>query len=79
MLSKIDKSMVGIDVLADKLVQIQSVIISKCLPKIVIKIQEKLNDLVLEYKKLPNNDITSISQAMSALFRVVLSVGRNAR
>ncbi|GJU36626.1 dynamin-related protein 4C-like protein [Tanacetum coccineum] len=74
LLSKIDKSLVGIDVLADKLVHIQTVIISKCLPKIVKKIQEKLNDLVLEYDKLPNNNVTSISQAMAAFFRVVVSL-----
>nr|GEW12685.1 dynamin-related protein 4C-like [Tanacetum cinerariifolium] len=74
LLSKIDKSMVGIDVLADKLVQIQSVIISKCLPNIVKKIQEKLNDLVLEYDKLPNENVTSISQAMVAFVRVVVSL-----
>lgn len=39
LLSKIDESIVGIPVLANKLVQIQATIISKCLPNIVKQIK----------------------------------------
>ncbi|QHN81990.1 Dynamin-related protein 4C [Arachis hypogaea] len=42
MLSKIDKSIVGVPVLAQRLVQVQGMIISKILPEIVKKINEKL-------------------------------------
>ncbi|KAL4350109.1 dynamin-related protein 4C-like [Arachis hypogaea] len=42
MLSKIDKSIVGVPVLAQRLVQVQGMIISKTLPEIVKKINEKL-------------------------------------
>ncbi|KAJ0601412.1 putative dynamin GTPase [Helianthus annuus] len=73
LLSVIDKSMVGIPVLAHKLVQIQSVIISKCLPDIITKINEKLNDLVLELNKLPQN-LTSIPDAMIAFTQIIVSL-----
>lgn len=73
LLSMIDKSMVGVPVLAQKLVQIQSVIISRCLPDIVKKINERLNDLVLELNKLPQN-LTSIPDAMSAFTRIIGSL-----
>ncbi|XP_022028517.1 dynamin-related protein 4C isoform X2 [Helianthus annuus] len=43
-LSMIDKSRVGIPVLAQKLVQTHDVIISKCLPNIVNEIKEKLDE-----------------------------------
>ncbi|XP_020959148.1 dynamin-related protein 4C-like isoform X2 [Arachis ipaensis] len=42
MLSKIDKSIVGVPVLAQRLVQVQGMIISKTLSEIVKKITEKL-------------------------------------
>ncbi|KAL8261314.1 hypothetical protein R6Q59_025363 [Mikania micrantha] len=73
LLSMIDKSMVGIPVLANKLVQIQSVIISKCLPDIVTKINVRLNDLILELNKLPQN-LTSIPEAMTAFTRIIGSL-----
>lgn len=43
LLSQIDKSMIGIPVLAERLTQIQASIIAKCLPDIVKKIDGKLN------------------------------------
>ncbi|KAK9077549.1 hypothetical protein SSX86_005886 [Deinandra increscens subsp. villosa] len=73
LLSMIDKSMVGIPVLAQKLVQIQSVIISKCLPDIVKKINDRLNDLVVELNKLPQN-LTTIPDAMAAFTRIIGSL-----
>ncbi|XP_058222948.1 putative dynamin-related protein 4A [Rhododendron vialii] len=52
LLSKIDKSIVGVPVLAQKLVHIQATIISKCLPEIVLKINDKLNSSVSELSML---------------------------
>ncbi|KAI3755859.1 hypothetical protein L1987_55668 [Smallanthus sonchifolius] len=73
LLSKIEKSMVGIPILAHRLVQIQSVIISKCLPDIVKKINERLNTSVLDCNKLPRN-LTSIPDAMVAFMQTVGSL-----
>ncbi|CAN0921192.1 Dynamin-related protein 4C [Linum grandiflorum] len=54
LLSKIDKSIVGVPVLAQKLVQIQAAIISRCLPEIVRKINDKLGMNIQELNKMPN-------------------------
>ena len=48
-------------------------IISKCLPEIVKKINERLNVLILELNKLPQN-LTSIPDAMTAFIRIVGSL-----
>lgn len=72
LLSKISKSMVGIPVLAQKLVQIQASIISKCLPDIVRKVNEKLNSSLSELKKMPQN-LTSIGEATRAFLQVLSS------
>nr|XP_043630275.1 dynamin-related protein 4C-like [Erigeron canadensis] len=69
-LCKIEKSMVGIPALAQRLVEIQSVIISRCLPDIVKKISEKLNASVLELNKFPRN-LTTIPEAMAAFMQMV--------
>ncbi|KAI3702966.1 hypothetical protein L6452_28720 [Arctium lappa] len=73
LLSKIDKSMVGIAVLAEKLVHIQSTIISKCFPDIVKKINERLNASVLELNKLPRKLMT-VPDAMAAFIQMVGSL-----
>ncbi|KAJ0247441.1 Dynamin central domain-containing protein [Hirschfeldia incana] len=52
-LSKIDKSIIGIPVLAKRLVEIQATMITRCLPEIVKKIDEKLDKSVLELSNLP--------------------------
>ncbi|KAD4178893.1 hypothetical protein E3N88_27484 [Mikania micrantha] len=70
LLSKIDKSMKGIPVLSHRLVEIQSVIISKCLPNIIKKINERLHASVLDFNKLPRN-LTSVSEAMGAFVQIV--------
>ncbi|KAJ9566648.1 hypothetical protein OSB04_002614 [Centaurea solstitialis] len=44
-LLRINESVVGIRVLANRLIEIQSMIISKCLPDIIKKIDEKLDSL----------------------------------
>lgn len=64
-LSKINKSIVGIPVLAHKLVQIQANIISKCLPNIVNQINDKLNANITEMNKMPKN-LSSVAEAMAA-------------
>ncbi|KAG5539880.1 hypothetical protein RHGRI_020186 [Rhododendron griersonianum] len=64
LLSKIDESMVGVPVLAQKLVQIQATIISRCLPDIVWKINEKLNASISELNKMPQN-LSSVAEAMT--------------
>jgi hypothetical protein len=69
-LSKIDKSIVGIPVLAQKLVHVQAMIISKTLPEIIKKINEKLYNSVHELKTLPAN-LTSLADAMSAFLHIV--------
>lgn len=73
LLSKIDKSMVGIPVLAHKLVELQSKIISKCLPDIVKKINERLNASILDLNKLPRV-LTSVPEAMVTLLQIVGSL-----
>ncbi|BBG96608.1 Dynamin related protein 4C [Prunus dulcis] len=68
LLSKIDKSMVGIQVLADKLVQIQAVSIARNLPVIVKKINDKLNSYLSELNKLPKT-LSTVAEAMTVLCR----------
>ncbi|KAH7862911.1 hypothetical protein Vadar_011016 [Vaccinium darrowii] len=70
LLSKIDKSIVGVPVLAQKLVQIQATIISKCLPDIVRKINEKLNSNISELSRMPQN-LSSVTEAMTAFMRII--------
>ncbi|XP_027348439.1 dynamin-related protein 4C-like [Abrus precatorius] len=70
LLSKIDKSIVGIPVLAQKLVQVQAMIISKTLPGIVKKINEKLANNLSELEKLPVN-LTSVADAMTAFMQII--------
>ncbi|OMP08249.1 hypothetical protein COLO4_06649 [Corchorus olitorius] len=69
-LSRIDKSIVGIPVLAQKLVQIQANIIARCLPVIVKNISEKLNANVAELEKMPKA-LTSVADAMTAFMRII--------
>ncbi|KAL4373644.1 hypothetical protein AHAS_Ahas05G0102400 [Arachis hypogaea] len=69
MLSKIDKSIVGVPVLAQRLVQVQGMIISKTLPEIVKKINEKLTYNLSELDKLPVN-LTCVADAMTAFLNL---------
>ncbi|KAL3749799.1 hypothetical protein ACJRO7_010857 [Eucalyptus globulus] len=70
LLCKIDKSVVGVPVLAQKLTQIQATIMAKCLPEIVKKINDKLTANVAELKKLPQN-LSSVAEAMTTLMRML--------
>ncbi|KAJ9180423.1 hypothetical protein P3X46_008670 [Hevea brasiliensis] len=69
LLSRINKSMVGIPVLAQKLTQIQASIIARCLPGIVRKIDEKLNASILELKRIPKT-LSSSAEAMTAFMGI---------
>lgn len=69
LLSKINKSMVGVPVLAQRLVQLQALIISKTLPEMLRKINEKLNSQLSELESLPKN-LTSAADAMAAFMHI---------
>ncbi|KAL3807731.1 hypothetical protein ACJIZ3_000378 [Penstemon smallii] len=70
LLSKISKSIVGIPILAQKLVQIQATIIVKCLPDIVQKINDKISSNMEDLNKLPQI-MTSISEAMTTFMNIL--------
>ncbi|ONK75666.1 uncharacterized protein A4U43_C03F19270 [Asparagus officinalis] len=78
LLSKIDKLMVGIPVLAQKLMQIQAACISRCLPDIVKKINEKLNQNVTDLGQMPQN-LSSVSDAMRAFMHMLSSAKESLR
>ncbi|KAF7803235.1 dynamin-related protein 4C-like [Senna tora] len=66
LLSKIDASILGVPVLAQKLVKLQAISISKTLPEIVKKINDRLSSCLSELDNLPKT-LTSVAEAMSAL------------
>ncbi|KAK9912638.1 hypothetical protein M0R45_036491 [Rubus argutus] len=70
LLSKIDKSMVGIPVLAEKLVQIQASCIARSLPDIVKKINDKLNSCLVELNKMPKS-LSSVAEATTAFMQII--------
>ncbi|KAL6549977.1 Dynamin-related protein 4C [Orobanche minor] len=78
LLSRISKSMVGIPVLAQKLVHIQATLIVKCLPDIIRKINDKLSAYVEDLNKLPRN-MTSIAEAMTAFMQILGSAKESLR
>ncbi|KAF8365216.1 hypothetical protein HHK36_032767 [Tetracentron sinense] len=78
LLSEIDKSIVGIPVLARNLVQIQANSISRCLPDIVKKINDKLNQNMSELKKMPNH-LSSVADALTAFMGILGSAKESFR
>ncbi|KAJ6884789.1 hypothetical protein NC652_031709 [Populus alba x Populus x berolinensis] len=70
LLEKIDKSTVGIQVLAQNLVRIQANIIAKCLPGIVRKIDEKLKKSTSELKGMPRK-LLSVTEVMAAFTGII--------
>ncbi|KAL3749820.1 hypothetical protein ACJRO7_010877 [Eucalyptus globulus] len=70
LLCKIDKSIVGVPVLAQKLTQIQATIIAKYFPEIVMKINDKLDANVPELKSMPKN-LSSVEDAMMAFMEIM--------
>ncbi|XP_073285120.1 dynamin-related protein 4C-like [Primulina huaijiensis] len=75
LLSGISKSMVGIPVLAQKLVQIQASIVGKC---IVRKINDKLSTNINEMNKLPKS-LSSVAEATTAFMHVLGCVKESLR
>ncbi|KAF8365221.1 hypothetical protein HHK36_032772 [Tetracentron sinense] len=78
LLSEIDKSIVGIPILARNLVQIQANSISRCLPDIVKKINDKLNQNMSELKKMPNH-LSSVADALTAFMGILGSAKESFR
>ncbi|CAI8592683.1 unnamed protein product [Vicia faba] len=70
LLSKIDKCIVGFLALAQKLVHVQAMIISKTLSEITKKINEKLNNNLKELENLPAS-LSSLTDAMSIFMQIV--------
>ena len=70
LLSKIDKSTVGIQVLAQKLVRIQANIIATCLPDIVRKIDEKLKKSISELNGMPRR-LLSVAEVMAVFTGII--------
>lgn len=68
--SRIDKSIVDIPVLAQRLMCIQAASIAKCFLNIVNKIKEKLNINVSELNSLPQN-LVSVADAMRAFIQII--------
>ncbi|KAG8096710.1 hypothetical protein GUJ93_ZPchr0013g35048 [Zizania palustris] len=73
LLSKIDESMVGIPVLAQRLMQIQSTIIAKCLPDIVKQINDRLSRNSAELDQMPP-DLNNVADAVRVFFHIVKQV-----
>lgn len=73
MLSKIDKSMVGILVLAQRLMQIQASIIAKCLPNIVKQINKRLIHSSTKLDQMPP-DLNNTCDAVRVFFHIVKKV-----
>jgi GTP-binding protein EngB required for normal cell division len=73
LLSKIDKSMVGIPVLAQRLMQIQATIIAKCLPDIVKQINDRLSRSSAELDQMPP-DLNNVADAVRVFFHIVKQV-----
>jgi hypothetical protein len=70
LLSKIDKSIVGVPVLAQKLVQIQANSIARNLPEIVMKINSKLGSCLSELDDMPRS-LSSASDALKAFMEFI--------
>ncbi|XWS57327.1 hypothetical protein CRYUN_Cryun09bG0164500 [Craigia yunnanensis] len=69
-LSRIDKSMVGVPVLAQKLVEIQARTIAKCLPVMLKNISDKLSANVSELERMPKA-LNSVVEAMTAFMKII--------
>ncbi|CAL4930228.1 unnamed protein product [Urochloa decumbens] len=73
LLSKIDKTMTGIPVLAQRLMQIQAGIIAKCLPDIVKQINDRLSRSSAELDQMPQ-DLKSVADAVMVFFQIIRKV-----
>ncbi|CAN6162309.1 unnamed protein product [Urochloa humidicola] len=73
LLSRIDKSMVGIPRLAGRLTQIQASIIARCLPDIVKQINDKLGRSSDELAQMPP-DLNTVADAVREFYHIVKQV-----
>ncbi|KAJ3674419.1 hypothetical protein LUZ60_005035 [Juncus effusus] len=73
LLSTIDKSMVGIPVLAQRLTDIQATIIARCLPDTVKKINDMLSQNIDELNKMPRN-MSTIADALTEFIQILKRV-----
>ncbi|WVZ83861.1 hypothetical protein U9M48_030957 [Paspalum notatum var. saurae] len=73
LLSRIDRSMVGIPTLAARLTQIQASIIAKCLPDIVKQINDKLSRSSDELGQMPP-DLSTVADAVREFYHIVKQV-----
>jgi GTP-binding protein EngB required for normal cell division len=73
LLSRIDKSMVGIPTLAWRLTQIQGTIIARCLPDIVKQINDKLSRSSDELGQMPP-DLKTVGDAVREFYHIVKKV-----
>ncbi|GJW39702.1 dynamin-related protein 4C-like protein [Tanacetum coccineum] len=71
-LSKLNKSMVGMSALAHRINKIQLMIISRCLPDILKKITDKLSSSVMELNDLSPN-LKCIPDAVTGFLEIVAS------
>ncbi|XP_010040738.2 dynamin-related protein 4C [Eucalyptus grandis] len=78
LLCKIEKSIVGVPVLAQKLTQIQATMMAKYLPEIVTKINDKLDTNIAELERMPKN-LSSIEDAMMAFMEIMGSAKESLR
>jgi GTP-binding protein EngB required for normal cell division len=73
LLSRIDRSMVGIPTLAGRLTQIQASIIGRCLPDIVKQINDKLSRSSDELGQMPP-DLNTVADAVREFYHIVKQV-----
>ncbi|KAL5577024.1 hypothetical protein UlMin_018723 [Ulmus minor] len=78
LLSKIDKSIVGVPVLAQKLVQIQAKSIKKNLLELVKKINDNLNQNLSEFDKLPKV-MSSPAEGVATFMTIIREVKESLR
>ncbi|KAL3749806.1 hypothetical protein ACJRO7_010864 [Eucalyptus globulus] len=78
LLCKIDKSIVDVPVLAQKLTQIQATIMAQCLPEIVRSIDDKLNAKVAELESIPKK-LSSVEEAVMAFVQIMGSAKESLR
>ncbi|CAE5962713.1 unnamed protein product [Arabidopsis arenosa] len=76
LLSLIDDGIVGIPVLAQKLIQIQATMITRCLPDIVQRINEKMDSSIAELNKLPKV-LNSTREALSTFLHIISSTNKS--
>ncbi|OAY78522.1 Dynamin-related protein 4C [Ananas comosus] len=70
LLSKIDKSIVGVPMLAQRLTQIQASIVTRCLPEIIKKINDKLHKYTSELDNMPRS-LSTAADAVRVLFHIL--------